>query len=110
MAGIIVIILNNIIEIFCLQLMNQIIPIEKIVCGTIITNFIDINEIIGKGILMLIIFLIYNYIKSEIKIIIISCLGMILSVLGGLIYIIVNFKVKSSALVRIMNKISYESL
>ena len=110
MAGIIIIILNNIIEIFCLQLMNQIIPIEKIVCGTIITNFIDINEIIGKGILMLIIFLIYNYIKSEIKIIIISCLGMILSILGGLIYIIVNFKVKSSALVRIMNKISYESL
>ena len=111
LSAIVIIIFNNLMEIFTLQLMNQTIPIEKLVCGIIITNFIDISEIILKGILMLIISIFYNYLETQmIIIIILSYIGMILSILGGFFYIIINFKLTSSALVRIMNKISYESL
>ena len=110
LSAIVIIIFNNLMEIFTLQLMNQTIPIEKLVCGIIITNFIDISEIILKGILMLIISIFYNYLETQMIIIILSYIGMILSILGGFFYIIINFKLTSSALVRIMNKISYESL
>ena len=84
------------------------IPIEKKISSINIDNFLDIFEsIIKAGIFVGLYFITYYKIVKEI--IYIKIVIGILYILGCIIFFFFNFKKRQIALIKIINKITYES-
>ena len=109
-CSILISLLNINIEIFITYLMSMIIPIEKKVLKTNINKFLDINIILIRPFIFLLIYLIKNAFQNELIIndIILFTISCVLSIFGTFIYIIFNYNINYTSLARIMNKISYE--
>ena len=102
--------LNIIIEIFITYLISMIIPIEKKVFKTNINKFLDINIILLRPFIFLLIYLIKDHFKNEhiINDFILFTMSCVLCLIGTFIYYIFNYNISYTSLSRIMNKISYE--
>ena len=104
----IILFFNIIIENICLKVMIREIPIEKKISSINIDNFLDIFEsIIKAGIFVGLYFITYYKIVKEI--IYIKIVIGILYILGCIIFFFFNFKKRQIALIKIINKITYES-
>ena len=104
----IIIFFNIIIENICLKVMIREIPIEKKISSINIDNFLDIFEsIIKAGIFVGLYFITYYKIVKEI--IYIKIVIGIFYILGCIIFFFFNFKKRQIALIKIINKITYES-
>ena len=104
----IILFFNIIIENICLKVMIREIPIEKKKSSINIDNFLDIFEsIIKAGIFVGLYFITYYKIVKEI--IYIKIVIGILYILGFIIFFFFNFKKRQIALIKIINKITYES-
>jgi hypothetical protein len=102
--------LNIIIEIFITYLMSMIIPIEKKIYKTNINKFLDINIILIRAFIFLLIYLIKDHFQNELIIndLILFTISCVLCIFGTLIYYIFNYNISYTSLARIMNKLSYE--
>jgi len=109
-CSILISLLNIIIEIFITYLMSMIIPIEKKVFKININKFLDINIILLRPFIFLLIYLIKDHFKNEhiINDFILFTMSCVLCIIGTFIYYIFNYNISYTSLSRIMNKISYE--
>ncbi len=99
---------NNIIELFCLKVMIREIPIETKISSLNIDNYLDIHESIIRTFTFLVLFAMtyYDIIKDEFYI---KIGFVIISILGCFSFFLYNFKRKQIALIKIINKVTYES-
>ena len=99
---------NILIEIYNLKVMIREIPIEKKISSLNIDNFLDIYECLIKALTfgLLYIFIHYSVIKKRIFLKII--IG-VLYLTSGFIFICYNYKRKQVSLIKIINKVTYES-
>ena len=102
--------LNIIIEIFITYLMSMIIPIEKKIYKININKFLDINIIVLRAFIFLLIYLIKDHFQNELIIndLLLFTISFVLCIFGILIYYIFNYNISYTSLARIMNKLSYE--
>ena len=100
--------LSLLIERACLKIMIREMPMEKNICSINIDNFLDLLDIIVKALTIAILFFVnyYNVIKHDyiFKIVLIG-----LYVVELVFFLIFNYKRKQIALIKIINKITYES-
>ena len=99
---------NIMIEIYNLKIMIREVPIEKKISSLNIDNFLDIYECLIKAATfgILYIFIYYSVIKKRIYI---KFFIGFLYVLSCFIFICFNYKRKQIALIKIINKVTYES-
>ena len=99
---------NNLIEISCLKVMTREIPIEKKISSINIDNFLDVYECLIKGMSFTGLYLLnfYSLIKEKIYI---KVTISIFYILACIVFIGYNFKRKQNSLIRIINKVTYES-
>ena len=96
------------IEMFCLKVMIRQIPIEKKISSINIDNFVYIYEcLIRAGTFVTLYFIIYYSIIKESIYVKIALI--ILYILGCVIFVLTNFKRRQNALIKIINKVTYES-
>ena len=100
--------LNILIELSSLKVMIRIIPIEKKINSINIDNFMDIYECVIKGLTFGILFL-FSYYSLIKKIYHIKLVISILYILACFVFLLYNFKRKQISLIKIINKITYES-
>ena len=99
---------NIMIEMFCLKVMIRQIPIEKKISSINIDNFVYIYEcLIRAGTFVTLYFIIYYSIIKESIYVKIALI--ILYILGCVIFVLTNFKRRQNALIKIINKVTYES-
>ena len=99
---------NILIEITCLKVMIREIPIEKKMGSINIDNFLDLFEsLLKSGTFIGLYFITYYKIAKDIIYIKIT-IG-ILFTLGCIIFVFYNFKKRQISLIKIINKITYES-
>ena len=84
------------------------IPMEKNICSINIDNFLDLLDIIAKALTIAVLFFVnyYNVIKHD-YIYKIVLIGLYFAEL--VFFLIFNYKRKQIALIKIINKITYES-
>ncbi len=99
---------NIIIEMFCLKVMIRQVPIEKKISSINIDNFVYIYEcLIRSGTFVTLYFIIhYSIMKKSIYV---KIALIILYILGCVIFVLTNFKKRQIALIKIINKVTYES-
>ena len=99
---------NIMIEIYNLKIMIREVPIEKKISSLNIDNFLDIYECLIKAATfgILYIFIYYSVIKKRIYI---KFFIGFLYLLSCFIFICFNYKRKQIALIKIINKVTYES-
>ena len=102
--------LNINVEIFITYLMSMIIPIEKKIFKTNINKFLDIDIILLRPFIFLLIYLIKDHFENELIIndFILFTISCVLCIIGTFIYYIFNYNISYTSLARIMNQISYE--
>ena len=99
---------NKLIEITCIKVMIREIPIEKKMGSINIDNFLDLFESLLKaGTFIGLYFITYYKIAKDIIYIKIT-IG-ILFTIGCVIFVFYNFKKRQISLIKIINKITYES-
>ena len=100
---------NTIIEMLSIKIMIKLIPIEKKICSLNIDNFLDIFESFTQSLIFIGLFFGMNYFEEYLKGkylykgIILTCY-----VFGVLVFICDILKMKKNALVKIMNKTTFE--
>ena len=99
---------NILIEMSSIKVMIRTIPIEKKISSINIDNFMDIYECIVKGLTFGLLFLV-NYYSLMKKIIYIKIVIAILYILALVIFVLYNFKRNQISLIKIINKVTYES-
>ena len=99
---------NILIEVYSLKIMIREIPIENKISSINIDNFFDIHECLIKAATFGGLFVVnyYSLIKNEIYI---KSLLSILYILCFIIFIYYNFNKRQIALIKIINKVTYES-
>ena len=94
------------------KIMIREVPIEVTICRINIDNYLDIHEYIIKAIIFAVFYICtFIDIRSDINkySFIYKIVVLVLLLLGLMIFLIANFKRKQSALIKIINKVSYES-
>lgn len=110
-CSILISLLNINIEVFIIYLMSMLIPIEKNIFKTNINKFLDINIILLRPFIFLLIYLIKDIFQNNTIInndIILFTISFGLCIFQFFIYYIFNNNIDYTSLARIMNKISYE--
>ena len=109
----VILFLAIIIEKAYFKIMIREIPIEATICRINIDNYLDIHENIIKAIIFAIFYICsFIDIHSDINIkysFIYKIVVLVLLLLGLMIFLISNFKRKQTALIKIINKVTYES-
>ena len=100
--------LNINIEIFIIYLMSMIIPIEKKVFKININKFLDINIILLRPFIFILIYLIKDHFQLVFNDFLLFTISCVLCIIGTFIYYIFIYNISYTSLARIMNKISYE--
>ena len=99
---------NIITEIFSLKVMIREIPIEKKIGSINIDNFLHIYECLIKAATFILLY-IFTYNQVIKKTIIVKGIINVLYILGCIFFYMVNFKRREIALVKIINKVTYET-
>ena len=99
---------NILIEIYTLKVLIREVPIENKISSINIDNFLDIHECLIKAATFGGLYALNHYFLSE-KEIYIKILISSLYILSCIIFIYYNFKRRQIALIRIINKVTYES-
>ena len=107
----VILFLSIIMEKAYFKIMIREIPIEATICRINIDNYLDIHENIIKAIIFAIFYACtFIDIRSDIKYsFIYKMVVLVLLLLGLMIFLISNFKRKQTALIKIINKVTYES-
>ena len=107
----VILFLTIIIEKAYYKIMIREIPIEATICRINIDNYLDIYENFIKGIIFAV-FYVNGFVGITIGIIysfIYKIILLVLLLLGLVIFLIANYKRKQLALIKIINKVTYES-
>ena len=97
-----------IIEKICLKIMIREIPLEMTICKINIDNFLDLYENFIKALIFTVFYFINYFIVFQHEYLYIIVI-IVLLVLGSIIFLIFNFRRKQYSLIKIINKVTYES-
>ena len=97
-----------IIEKICLKIMIREIPLEMTICKINIDNFLDLYENFIKALIFIVFYFINYFIVFQHEYLYIIVI-IVLLVLSTIIFLIFNFRRKQYSLIKIINKVTYES-